>query len=64
LLLLTHYLSLFFFRAWEKIIDENKGQYNPIITFWGIGVSTPTLAANGDFTLIFSLCDFVSVFPN
>jgi hypothetical protein len=33
-LLLIHYLSLIFLRAWEKFIAEKEGEFNPTITFY------------------------------
>jgi hypothetical protein len=34
MLLLTHYLSLIFLRAWKKFIAEKEGEFNPTITFY------------------------------
>jgi hypothetical protein len=34
LLLLTHYLSLIFLKAWQKFIAEKEGEFNPTITFY------------------------------
>jgi hypothetical protein len=34
LLLLTHYLSLIFLRAWQKFIAEKEGEFNLTITFY------------------------------
>jgi hypothetical protein len=34
MLLLTHYLSLIFLRAWQKFIAEKEGEFNPTITFY------------------------------
>jgi hypothetical protein len=34
MLLLTHHLSLIFLRAWQKIITEKEGEFNPTITLY------------------------------
>jgi hypothetical protein len=34
LLLLTHYLSLIFLRAWEKFIAEKESEFKRSITFY------------------------------
>jgi hypothetical protein len=34
LLLLIHYLSLIFLRAWEKFIAEKEGEFKPTIAFY------------------------------
>jgi hypothetical protein len=34
LLLLTHYLSLIFLRAWKKFIAEKEGEFKSTITFY------------------------------
>jgi hypothetical protein len=33
-LLVTHYLSLIFLIAWEKLIAEKEDELNPTITFY------------------------------
>jgi hypothetical protein len=32
--LLTHYLSLIFLRAWQKFITEKEAEFKPTITFY------------------------------
>jgi hypothetical protein len=34
MLLLTHYLSLVFLRAWQKFIVEKEDEFNSTITFY------------------------------
>jgi hypothetical protein len=49
-LMLTHYLSLIFLRAWEKFIVEKEGQFNPTITFY---TDYLVRSPNNNFILIF-----------